>query len=149
MRLQTSVTRRKFLGATAAAAGVMYTSARAQGAASDRVRIAGIGMGGRGNGVLRSMARIPNVEIVAGCDLYTEHVARAAKTSTNSQLTPPTEYRGLLDEPRADAVRPNNGVNGGPEAISRGSADELNPTNSNRENFKHAQPPPNAEINRN
>ncbi|MCZ2156337.1 MAG: twin-arginine translocation signal domain-containing protein, partial [Bryobacterales bacterium] len=63
--------RRQFLGKSAAAATALAASrtAFAQGSASDRVNIAVVGLHGRGTAHIREFAKIPNVRIVALCDV--------------------------------------------------------------------------------
>jgi predicted dehydrogenase len=96
------VTRRNFIGASSAAA--IGAPALLQGTPSDKIRIAGIGMGGKGRGDLRAVLSAPNVECVAVCDVYTEHLAQAAQDSKNPRVKQTMEYREILDDPSIDAI---------------------------------------------
>ena len=77
-----SLSRRKFLGLSAAAAGVslaantillepepLFASNRAV-AASDRIRFGMIGIGMQGSGLLAQAIELPGVECARACDLY-------------------------------------------------------------------------------
>lgn len=95
-------TRRFFLGA--AAAGL---AARAQTAASDRIRVGFIGCGGMGTARIRQFLEHPDVEAAAVCDVDRTHLARAA--ALVEQLTgrrPPEfhDFRRLLEQRGVDAV---------------------------------------------
>lgn len=66
-------------------------------AASDRVRIAIIGVGSRGLGLLRNLQALDNVEIVAVCDNYEPHYQRAIK-KTDGKAKAFYDHKKLLDE---------------------------------------------------
>ena len=63
--------RREFLAGTAAAASLSLTNpqARAKALVNDRIGIAMIGVRGRGNGVLNSFAKRPDVDVRYVCDI--------------------------------------------------------------------------------
>jgi len=89
-------TRRRFLALSAA------SYARIRGA-NDRIRLGGIGCGGRGRWLLKIAAGEPQTEIVALCDVYQPHMRRAqAEIAPGAALYP--SYRQLLDRPDIDAV---------------------------------------------
>ncbi len=68
------VTRRTFMGqATAAAAVMALPTARALGA-NDRIRVALVGCGDRGQEDMRNALKQPNIEIVAAADVYTRRL---------------------------------------------------------------------------
>ncbi|MBS1857579.1 MAG: Gfo/Idh/MocA family oxidoreductase [Acidobacteria bacterium] len=91
--------RRRFLGAavaTAASYGRIF-------GANDRIRIAGIGTGGRGEYDLSNAAKAEGTEMVGFCDVYEPHRLRA-----KSRLAPAApdyvDYREVLDRKDVDAV---------------------------------------------
>jgi predicted dehydrogenase len=95
----TQTNRRRFLGAAVASAA---SYSRVLGA-NDRIRIAGIGTGGRGEYLLGNVAKLEGTEIVAVCDVYEPHRLR-----TKSQLAPAAQdyvdHRQVLDRKDVDAV---------------------------------------------
>lgn len=75
---------------------------------SDRLRIAHIGVGGMGNNHIRWFADLPEVEIVALCDVDKTHLAESLK---NLQTLKPelkvkgyTDFRRILDRKDVDAI---------------------------------------------
>jgi len=74
--------RRNFLISSAAALGA---SSSVFGAASDTVRVAVVGIGGRARDHIAGLIREPNVEIVAICDPDDSHLDRGAKTDCRGQ----------------------------------------------------------------
>jgi len=96
------VNRRYFiLGAAAVAA-----KARAQ-APSDRVRMAVIGLGGRGQNHIDSWGALPNVEITAVCDVDPSHTDDKLGRIAQKGWKKPTSYgdfRKLLESKDIDAV---------------------------------------------
>jgi predicted dehydrogenase len=96
--------RRAFLGAAAGLAAVP-TSGRS--AASERVRIAVIGLRSRGLDHLKLLSAEPDAEVVAICDIDDAMIAKAMrKIPSSGGKTPRTEkdFRRLLDDPSIDAV---------------------------------------------
>ena len=99
-------TRRTFIqqvigGAATLAAGNAYASKRS-GPASDRVRFALIGCGGRGTEILKAAVGCANVEAVAVADVYTRRLDEI-KTVV-PQAKPYQDFRRLLDDKTIDAV---------------------------------------------
>jgi len=88
-------------GATAVAAGRAYGSRRS-GPASDRVRFALIGCGGRGTEILNAAVGCTNVEAVAVADVYTRRLDEIK--SVVPQAKPYQDFRRLLDDKSIDAV---------------------------------------------
>jgi predicted dehydrogenase len=78
------------------------------GAASDKVRIAVIGIGGRGRDHISGYNKLENVEIVAVCDIDDDHLAKAAKQveANGTKPTPKTykDIRKLLENKDIDAI---------------------------------------------
>ncbi|HEY8461327.1 MAG TPA: Gfo/Idh/MocA family oxidoreductase [Blastocatellia bacterium] len=98
--------RRKFIARTGAgAAGLSITAAswgKALGA-NDRVRLGVIGTGNRGGDVMSWFQKEPDVEVVALCDCYDQHL-NAALAKTEGKAKTFTDYRALLDSKDVDAV---------------------------------------------
>ena len=113
--------RRDFLVTTAAAvvgAGTDLAGARGQGATqpsppgevagartsapSDRVRVAVIGTGRQGVNDMRAHMALPDVEVVAICDVYEPNLAIAAEAAPNAVREP--DFRRILDRQDVDAV---------------------------------------------
>jgi predicted dehydrogenase len=104
------IQRRKFLKQTALGAlGLsLLPSFAAKAAPSDRLRIAHIGLGGMGNQHMRWFAALPDVEIVALCDVDANHLNSTLQSL--KQLQPDTkaktyeDFRHILDRQDIDAV---------------------------------------------
>ncbi len=96
--------RRAFLGA---AAGLTVFPASGRAAASERVRIAVIGLRSRGLDHLKLLSAEPDAEVAAICDVDDAMIAKAmAKIPSAGGKTPRTEkdFRRLLDDKSIDAV---------------------------------------------
>jgi predicted dehydrogenase len=104
--------RREFLFETAAAAaafGFVTRGAHAQTrpAASDRINMGFIGLGGMGTGRLEGFMEHPDVNVTALCDLDETHLSRAAGIVEKTRGSrPPTfhDFRKLLEQKDVDAV---------------------------------------------
>jgi predicted dehydrogenase len=109
------VSRRKFLGVSAAAAGAslaaksilldptpMLASPQAM-PASNRVRFGIIGVGMQGNGLLATSIQLPGVECAAACDLYDGRHA-LAKEIAGANLPTTRRYQDLLDNKEIDCI---------------------------------------------
>ncbi|MCK5861167.1 MAG: Gfo/Idh/MocA family oxidoreductase, partial [Candidatus Hydrogenedentes bacterium] len=102
------MTRRSFLGNTAAtgavAAGIM-TASRHAVAANDRLGVGVIGTGGRGNSHLQTLKYIQDndktIEIRAVCDIYRPRMQRAAE---EYGATGYMDHKELLADPAVDIV---------------------------------------------
>ena len=74
----------------------------------DKVNVAMIGLGGRGEGLLRLFfLQHPDVNFVAMCDVYQDRCEHAAKLVEDSGRPRPklfTDYRQVLELPEVDAV---------------------------------------------
>jgi predicted dehydrogenase len=101
--------RRDFLKtATLAAATTVWSArswARVAGANGD-VRVAVVGLNGRGRDHLRQLRAVPGVRIVALCDVDTAVLDRTAEALAKDGLTPEkfTDVRKLLASPDVDAI---------------------------------------------
>jgi predicted dehydrogenase len=97
--------RRHFLmGTTAVLAG---TAVRGLASPNDTVRIGVIGCGGRGQSHVDAWSKLPNVELVALCDVDAAHVADKLKSlAAKGKKTPATyvDARKLLEDKSIDAV---------------------------------------------
>jgi predicted dehydrogenase len=99
--------RRHFLGTTLGAAGLaaMPTWTRAQGANGD-VKVAVIGVGGRGSGHISQLKKIKGVRLVAFCDV--DQITLDKRVGENSKdgnyIKGYRDYRDLLKDPEVDAV---------------------------------------------
>ncbi len=97
--------RRDFLMSTA----VLTAGAAVRGFASpsDTVRIAVVGCGGRGSSHVNAWSSMPNVEVVALCDVDESHIAAKLKMlETKGKPKPATyvDFRKLLEDRSIDAV---------------------------------------------
>jgi len=92
--------RRELLRSAAASTALTYT--RVLGA-NDRIRVAGLGTGGRCQYLLSLLAKIGGAEIVAVCDAY-----QPRREETRTKLAPEAreyeDYRLLLEQKDFDAV---------------------------------------------
>lgn len=102
--------RREFLKRSALAGlGLYFLPAMAQKvAASDRVRIAIVGLGSMGTQHLKWFAALPEVEVVALCDVDKDHLDVALKTllslQPQSKAEGYTDFRRILDRKDIDAI---------------------------------------------
>lgn len=96
-------TRRAFIKHTAAgmAAFLAYPTARVLGA-NERVRLAIIGIGSRGQELLQQTLALPNAQVVAVADVYTRRLDEARKIVPGLQTF--GDYRRVLDMKDIDGV---------------------------------------------
>ena len=91
--------RRRLLRAGALAAAVTALPAgfrRGRAAANDRLRLAGIGVGGMGAADLASLASHPGVEVVALCDVDAGTLAAAGEKHPGAKRF--ADFRVMFDE---------------------------------------------------
>ena len=98
----TNSTRREFIKTTAVgAASILASSSRALGA-NGRVRVGMIGVGARGQDLLRQLLAVPNAQLVAIADVY------SGRRDEARQLAPSIEtlddHRRLLDVKDLDGI---------------------------------------------
>ncbi|MCO5234732.1 MAG: Gfo/Idh/MocA family oxidoreductase [Chitinophagaceae bacterium] len=102
--------RRQFIKTTAigAAGFAILPSLYSKTAPSDKLRVAHIGLGGMGNAHMKWFANLPEVEIVALCDVDQLHLANTLKSL--QQIHPDTraqtygDFRHILDRKDIDAI---------------------------------------------
>jgi predicted dehydrogenase len=95
--------RREFIkqAALGTAALMAYPKSSVLGA-NDRVRLAIIGIGSRGQELLRQTLDLPNAQVVAVADIYTRRFDEAKKISPGLQTV--NDYRRILDMKDVDGV---------------------------------------------
>lgn len=103
-------TRRAFLEMNLiAAAGLPAATVLLRGdepkkaAASERVRLGFIGLGGMGSGTLAGMLGQPDVDVVSVCDVFEPHAGQA-KERTQNKAEICKDFRKVLDRDDIDAV---------------------------------------------
>ena len=96
-------TRRDFIkrSALGTAAMLVYPPSRVLGA-NDRVRVGMIGVGGRGQELLKQVLGVPNAQLVAIADIYTRSRDEAKRMAPGIQTL--DDHRRLLDMKDIDAV---------------------------------------------
>ncbi len=99
--------RRLFMQSSSiAVAAFMAAPKRNAVSANDKIRLAQIGIGGRGSQNLKSCSRIADFEIVALCDLRSERVERGIDIAKTEGHDPKgyTDFEKMLEEENLDAV---------------------------------------------
>ncbi len=108
--MNNNFSRRDFLklGGIGAMGLSILPSLLSKAAASDRLRVAHIGLGGMGNNHLKGFVALPDVEIVALCDLDEDHLNSTLKTlkelSPSSQAKGYADFRHVLERKDIDAI---------------------------------------------
>jgi predicted dehydrogenase len=109
MSRPSSVSRRRFLKATASLAGTAALAPRAYGrvlGANDRVNFAVIGLGTMGGGHLRGLKRQMdslNIDVVQTCDVYAKRAERSAEF-IGPQASPTQRHEDVMANAKVDAV---------------------------------------------
>jgi predicted dehydrogenase len=102
--MPTHISRRSFVGTTAAAGLTALAAPAVQALAANEVlNIGCIGTGGRCQGLMKSLARIPKVRIAAVCDIWDVHLAAGRKLADPKALAT-KHYHEVLDSKDIDAV---------------------------------------------
>lgn len=99
------IERRDFIKTGIAAGAVLAGANTNVLGANDRIRIALIGAGRQGRGVMRTFARNADVQVVAVCDVYEPHIGRAIQDGKlDSSVKTYSDYRKALESKDVDAV---------------------------------------------
>ena len=101
-----SIKRRQFLR-TSSAIGAASLLGAGRASANERLRLAIIGMGGRGGGVMKTLAGMDGVEVATLCDPDENRMRERggeleARTGKKPKLEP--DLRRIMDDPSIDAV---------------------------------------------
>jgi len=102
-----SISRRTFIKTTAVTAAGVSLSAKSWGqvhGANSDLRVAVIGLNGRGQAHLESLAAITGVRVVAICDVDTAVLDRVKPKANGGSVTTYEDIRKLLDSKDVDAV---------------------------------------------
>ena len=103
----TPLTRRSFLRRSAVATASLAFTARSWaqvGGANGDIRVAVIGLNGRGKNHLSSLSKIPGVRVVALCDADTAVLAKTKANVNGGNVKTYVDVRELLASPDIDAV---------------------------------------------
>ena len=100
--MKTSASRRDFLARAGASFSTAAASRRVLGA-NDRIRLAAIGTGPRGQHLMKELNRIGGVDWVAVCDVYSVRRDQAATIGGGAVKTY-NDHRQVLDHTDLDAV---------------------------------------------
>jgi len=102
------VNRRDFIKRSIGAAATLTMSSRRRSlAATEKVTIGVMGLGGRGTYLAEKFASRPDVEVAYLCDADTRCFARVRSLVQEVQNTKPElvqDFRRILDDPKVDAV---------------------------------------------
>ncbi len=101
MNKKAQISRRSFIKKSAWAGTLALSGGQVLGANSD-IRVAVIGLGGKGKGHLRDFSEMPGVRVVALCDVDPERLAKRANTVAG--VFAHTDPRKVLDRQDIDAV---------------------------------------------
>jgi predicted dehydrogenase len=97
----TDSTRREFIKATAVGAALLASSSRVLGA-NDRVRVGMIGVGARGQDLLKQLLEVPNAQLVAIADVYSRRHDEARHLAPGIQTL--NDHRRLLEMKDLDGI---------------------------------------------
>jgi predicted dehydrogenase len=98
----TDSTRRDFIKATAVGAAALLASPSRVLGASDRVRVGMIGVGARGQDLLKQLLAIPNAQLVAIADVYSRSRDQAKQLAPGIQTL--DDHRRLLEMKDLDGI---------------------------------------------
>lgn len=111
MKTLRSISRRGFVQTTSLTAAGTFTGAisapsilRGVEPTAQPVRVAQIGIGTRGEMLMRALGSNTSCQVVALCDVYKPHLARGIAPSNNPQVKTFTDYRKMLEDPEIEAV---------------------------------------------
>lgn len=110
MKKQATLNRRQFLNTTGraatalAAAGSVAPAILSAQSPGRSIGIGCIGLGTRGGDLLKAVVNIPNVRVVAVCDVYGPHRQKGLDRCQNPDARAYVDYHELLADPNVDAV---------------------------------------------
>jgi predicted dehydrogenase len=101
-----TISRRQFIQTGAIAAGTIAAPSVLRGAepTSEPVRVAQIGLGTRGDNLIRAAASNKGCKVVAVCDVYQPHLRKGVGLSNNPDVKSYVDYKELLNDPQVEAV---------------------------------------------
>ena len=105
-----NVNRRQFLrttgqAATALAAASAFAPAILSAPSPGKtIGVGCIGLGTRGGDLINAVVGVPDVKVVAVCDVYGPHRQKGVERSLNPEVKAYVDYRELLADPNVDAV---------------------------------------------
>jgi len=98
----TDSTRREFIKATAGGAAALLASPSRVLGANDRVRVGMIGVGARGQDLLKQLLEVPNAQLVAIADVYSRRHDEARHLAPRIQTL--NDHRRLLEMKDLDGI---------------------------------------------
>lgn len=98
----TDSTRREFIKATAVGAAALLASPSRGLGANDRVRVGMIGVGARGQDLLKQLLEVPNAQLVAIADVYSRRHDEARHLAPRIQTL--NDHRRLLEMKDLDGI---------------------------------------------
>lgn len=98
------LSRRSFLGRSLAAGAAWGFPSLGVAGVNEQIRIAIVGLNGKGSHHIDLFKRIPGVRVVALCDVDKNVLARRAKEHFNGEVSQHIDYREVLDRKDVDAV---------------------------------------------
>lgn len=107
MFTETTFNRRALLAGATAAGATLAMGTTAKAAANDRVNVCVIGVRGRGSGVGKNFAELPDVQVTHICDVNEALLDSYGKQITEVQKSTPTavkDLRRVLDDKSVDAI---------------------------------------------
>ena len=105
-----SLNRREFLqtttqaAATLAAAATLGPAILSAATPGKTLGVGCIGLGTRGGDLINTVVHVPEVKVVAVCDVYGPHREKGVQRSLNPDVKAYVDYRELLADPHVDAV---------------------------------------------
>jgi len=101
-----ALSRRHFLKTSAITAGAFAAPSILRGAepTSEPVRVAQIGLGTRGDNILRAAASTKACKVVAVCDVYQPYLRKGVELSNNPDVKTYVDYKEVLNDPQVEAV---------------------------------------------
>jgi predicted dehydrogenase len=105
-----TLNRRQFLRATGqtatalAAASTFAPAVLSAATSAKTINVGCIGLGTRGGDLIDAVVHVPDVKVVAVCDVYGPHRQKGIQRSQNPNVKAYVDYRELLADPNVNAV---------------------------------------------